>query len=51
MGEGVGPTACVSVTGRSANNFYFFANKNATHYSTPNDFLLTAIHTRAHAGD
>jgi hypothetical protein len=25
--------------------FIFFANQNATHYSTPNDFLLTAIHT------
>jgi hypothetical protein len=24
LGEGVGPTACVSVTGRLANNFYFF---------------------------
>ena len=30
--------------------FIFFAIRFATHYSTPNDFLLTAIYTRADAG-
>ncbi len=31
MGEGVGPTARVSVTGRLANNFYFFLQSGLQH--------------------
>lgn len=31
MRVGVGPTACVSVTGRSANNFYFFLQSSLQH--------------------
>ena len=49
----VGPTARVSVTGRSANNFIFkiLTRTKACCVSAcsslimPNDFLLTAIHT------
>jgi hypothetical protein len=38
------------VVKRITRGHFIFAILFATHYSTPNDFLLTAIYTRADAG-